>query len=274
MTIGIGIRSVHTQDVLQHTYRLPFAEVIVENYLGRGGRMQSILEAATSDTSLLMHGVSLSLGSADEPDWEHVRKLRPFFDRWCPAVVSDHLCVTQTGGLSGHELWPLPFTEESVVAVAANIERVQHELGREFAVENVSSYVRFADDDMDEVSFLNAVCARANCGLLLDVNNLHVNGYNHGFDAAAALTRLDFSRVRQMHIAHHTHRTLPDGTAIIIDTHCGVPNDDVIGLWQQASQRCVVPTILEWDEDPPELDVMLSHVEALRTARAAIGAAA
>jgi uncharacterized protein len=207
--------------------------------------------------------VSLSLGSADEPDWQHVRALRSFFDRWQPLVVSDHLCVTQHGGVSGHELWPLPFNDDTVAAVAANIDRVQNELGREFVVENVSSYVRFTDDDMDEVSFLNAVCARANCGLLLDVNNLYVNAHNHGFDAASALARLDFSRVRQMHIADHSTRPLPDGTTIIIDTHCGLPNSGVLHLWRQAQRSLSVPTILEWDEDPLTLDQLLPHIQAL-----------
>jgi uncharacterized protein len=263
-TLGIGVRGVHTEDVLQRRYALPCAEFLIENYLGRGGRMEAILDAAAAaSTTLLFHGVSLSLGTAEGPDVRHIAALRAFVDEWQPAVVSDHLCVTQIGGHSGHELWPLPFRHDVAVLVAGHIDRVQQALGREIAVENVSSYARFHADEMDEVTFLNEVASHAGCGILLDVNNLYVNGQNHGFDAHAALMQVDLGRVRQLHIAGHAVRTLPDGEQILVDTHEGLPNQQVRAMWHSLQAHLPqVPTILEWDEAPPALSSILEQMRA------------
>lgn len=264
LSFGIGIRKNHTDDVLAGRYDLPVCEVIAENYLHRGGRMRRILEKARADTEVCIHGVSVSLGSPEPLDLEHLRALRALAQDVGAAVVSDHLCFTRADGISSYDLWPMHFTDAAVRHLAERIRIVQDVLGRQFCVENVSSYVRWASDELSESAFLNAVCAEADCGLLLDLNNLYVNSQNHGFDFHHALDQIDLSRVQQIHLAGHKEVvvTVPaQGThgvghdeRFLLDDHGSAPTDIVVDALAAIAPRLGdVPVILEWDESPPRL---------------------
>jgi uncharacterized protein len=276
--MGIGIRKNHTDDVLHNRFDLPVSEVIIENYVDRGGRMRSILDAASAQSALCLHGVSLSLGSVDEPNIAALQKLRTLVDRYNPIVVSDHLCFGSVDGIHGHDLWPMPFTEEAVRRVAHNVRIAQDVLGRRIAVENISTYVRFACDEMDEAAFTNAVCTEAGCGLLLDVNNAVVNSINHQFDAHQMISSINENHVMQVHLSGH--REILDAAStdhLVLDDHGSEPSLAVIDLFAAHRHRFAhAPVIIEWDDNPPDLDVMkhvVSNIEK-RTAFSSLQAAA
>jgi uncharacterized protein len=277
--IGIGIRKNHTDDVLHNRFDLPVSEVIIENYVDRGGRMRSILDAAAAQSNLCLHGVSMSLGSVDEPSAAALRNLRTLVDRYNPAVVSDHLCFGSVDGIHGHDLWPMPFTEEAVRRVAHNVRIAQDALGRRIAIENISTYVRFACDQMDEATFTNAVCREAGCGLLLDVNNLVVNSINHQFDAQQMMNAIDTDFVMQVHLSGHRAILGPGtgGDDLVLDDHGSAPSLAVVELFAEHRHRFAsAPVIIEWDEDPPDLDVMRKLVSTIekRTSLSSLQAAA
>jgi hypothetical protein len=270
LSFGIGIRKNHTDDVLAGRYDLPTCEVIAENYLHRGGRMRRILERLAGSAGVCIHGVSVSLGSAEPLDLEHLRGLRRLAQDVDARVVSDHLCFTRAGGVSSYDLWPMHFTDAAVRHLAERIRIVQDVLGRRFCVENVSSYVRWVDDELTESAFLNAVCAEADCGLLLDLNNLYVNSQNHGFDFHAALQEIDLSRVQQVHLAGHKEVCVtvpaPSGRdeRFLLDDHSSAPSESVVAaLVDIAARLGDIPVILEWDESPPRLPEMCGYLGAL-----------
>jgi uncharacterized protein (UPF0276 family) len=220
-----------------------------------GGRPAHVLERVRRDYPVALHGVSMNLGSADALDAAYLARLKALADRVEPAVVSDHLCWTSLAGQSSHDLLPLPFTEEVVRHVAAKIRRAQDVLGQRLLVENVSSYVSFRSSEMSEAEFLAAVVSEADCHLLLDVNNLWVNGKNQGFDAFEALRVIPKGRVRQFHLAGHD-----DLGDVAIDTHDRPVRDEVWALYRQAVRRFgPQPTLLEWDANVPALEVLLEE---------------
>ncbi len=252
---GIGLRKEHHDRVLAEKPDVPFFEVISENFMVEGGRPAHVLERVRRDYPVALHGVSMNLGSADPLDAAYLARLKALVDRIEPAVVSDHLCWTALAGQNSHDLLPLPFTEEAVRHVAAKIHRAQDVLGRRLLVENVSSYVTFRSSAMSEAEFLAAVANEADCHLLLDVNNLWVNGRNHGFDASEALRSIPAGRVRQFHLAGHA-----DYGEVVIDTHDRPVRDEVWALYRQAVRRFgAQPTLLEWDANVPELEVLLEE---------------
>ncbi|HQQ78169.1 MAG TPA: DUF692 domain-containing protein [Thermoanaerobaculia bacterium] len=252
---GIGLRKEHHDRVLAEKPDVPFFEVISENFMVEGGRPAHVLERVRRDYPVALHGVSMNLGSADPLDAAYLARLKALVDRIEPAVVSDHLCWTALAGQNSHDLLPLPFTEEAVRHVAAKIHRAQDVLGRRLLVENVSSYVTFRSSAMSEAEFLAAVANEADCHLLLDVNNLWVNGRNHGFDASEALRSIPAGRVRQFHLAGHA-----DYGDVVIDTHDRPVRDEVWALYRQAVRRFgAQPTLLEWDANVPELEVLLEE---------------
>lgn len=252
---GIGLRKEHHDRVLAERPDVPFFEVISENFMVDGGRPAHVLERVRRDYPVALHGVSMNLGSADALDAAYLARLRALADRVEPAVVSDHLCWTALAGQSSHDLLPLPFTEEVVRHVAAKIRRAQDVLGRRLLVENVSSYVSFRASEMSEAEFLAAVVSEADCHLLLDVNNLWVNGKNQGFDAFEALRVIPQGRVRQFHLAGHD-----DLGDVAIDTHDRPVRDEVWALYRQAVRRFgPQPTLLEWDANVPALEVLLEE---------------
>jgi uncharacterized protein (UPF0276 family) len=252
---GIGLRKEHHDRVLAERPDVPFFEVISENFMVPGGRPAHVLDRVRSDYPVALHGVSMNLGSADALDARYLARLRALVDRVEPAVVSDHLCWTSLAGLNSHDLLPLPFTEEAVRHVSAKIRQAQDVLGRRLLVENVSSYVSYRASEMTEADFLTAVVREADCHLLLDVNNLWVNAKNHGFDASEALRAIPVDRVRQFHLAGHE-----DHGDVAIDTHDRPVRDEVWALYRQAVRRFgAQPTLLEWDANIPDFDVLLEE---------------
>jgi len=258
---GIGLRTPHYPQVLDGTLRADWFEVIAENFMVRGGRPLAVLEAARALAPVVLHGVSLSLGGVDPLRASHLQGLRALADRIEPAWVSDHLCWGTSAGHYAHDLLPLPFTEEALAHVAARIARVQDALGRRILIENVSSYVAFAHATLDEWDFVAAVAERADCGILLDVNNVYVSARNHGFAPERYLDGLPAARIGQIHLAGHS-----DLGTHLLDTHDGPVAPAVWQLYRGAVARFGdVATLIEWDDHIPEASVLLAEAERART---------
>jgi uncharacterized protein (UPF0276 family) len=266
---GIGLRKEHFDEILADRPGVAFFEAISENFLVEGGRPLQVLDRIRADYPVALHGVSMSLGSAEPVDPVYLRRLKTLCDRVAPAIVSDHLCWTGLGGHNSHDLLPLPFTEEAVRVAAGKIRRVQDILGRRILVENISSYVEHSGSRLSEVDFLCAVVTEADCGILLDVNNLYVNARNHGLDAARYLARIPSARVGQMHLAGHE-----DHGDLVIDTHDGPVASAVWDLYADAVARFgPVPTLLEWDARIPPLEVVVEEARRAEDILAARGGA-
>src|SRR5580658_8331505 len=200
---GLGLRPSHYAAILGDSHAIDWLEIITENYLVPGGKPLHYLERIRSRFPMVMHGVSLSIGSTDPLDREYLRDVRELARRIEPAWISDHLCWTGVEGRNVHDLLPLPYTEEALAAVVARVCQVQDVLGRQILLENVSSYLSFHADEMSEWEFLREVAARADCNILLDLNNIYVSSVNHGFDPLDYLRAMPKSRVRQIHLAGH-----------------------------------------------------------------------
>ena len=261
---GIGLRKEHFDAIVETRPDVAFFEAISENFMVPGGRPLAMLERVRRDYPIALHGVSLSIGSADPLDAGYLRRLRDLADRVDPAIVSDHLCWTAIAGHNSHDLLPLPFTREAARLCASKIAEVQDFLGRRILVENVSSYLEHAASEMGEAEFVREVIDAADCGLLLDVNNLYVNARNHGLDPLAYLDRIPSERVAQIHLAGHE-----DHGDLVIDTHDGPVCDAVWRLYEAAVERFGgVATLIEWDARIPDLPVVVAEArraEAIRS---------
>ena len=263
---GIGLRPPHYPQVLDGSIRADWFEVISENLMSRGGRPLAVLERARTLAPVVLHGVSLSLGGVDELRADYLADLERLIDRYQPAWVSDHLCWGTSAGRWAHDLLPLPYTEEALAHVAARVRRVQDRLGRRILVENVSSYVTYAHSTMPEWTFLAALAEQADCGILLDVNNVYVSAVNHGFDPRAYLAGIPASRVGQIHLAGHSNH----GTHLL-DTHDHPVPPPVWELYREAVRGIgPVSTLVEWDEDIPPLPDLLAEAERARAAEAEV----
>ena len=204
---GLGLRRTHYEDFLTSDVPVDFVEVISENYMIEGGRQMRILEEVRAKLPVIIHGVSMSIGSARGLDEDYLAKLKRLEQRIEPLWVSDHLCWTRTSAHNSHDLLPMPLTEEALQAVCNNIDHAQSTLGRAMLFENPSSYLTFPEDEMSEWEFLSEMTRRTGCYLLLDVNNIYVSSKNHGFSAEEYLAGLPLDRVRQMHLAGHDPAT-------------------------------------------------------------------
>ena len=265
---GLGLRPPHYGAAARGHIGVDWLEVITENFMVEGGNPRRVLRAARAHYPIVLHGVSLSLGSVDPLDGHYLDRLAALADEVEPAWISDHLCWSSFGGHTGHDLWPLPYTEEALAHVAARVARVQERLGRRILVENVSSYLTFRHSTVTEWEFLDALAARADCGLLLDVNNVHVSAQNHGFDAAAFVDGVPAARVGQLHVAGHRREPTH-----LLDTHDHPVADAVWELQRRAVARTgPVATLLERDDDIPPLEELVA--EARRASAIALGAAA
>jgi uncharacterized protein (UPF0276 family) len=252
---GIGLRQPHYREVFERRPELAFLEVHSENFFLAGGASMQALERARDAYPVSLHGVGLSLGSADRLADGHLAKLKRLVDRVEPALVSEHLCWGAVGGVHFNDLLPLPHTGETLALLAARIDHVQSTLKRRILVENLSSYVAFRDDDMSETAFLAELARRTGCGLLLDLNNLYVNAVNFGFDPIERLAELDGDAIGQIHLAGHA--VVDD---CLVDTHGSVVCDPVWDLYAHACERFgAKPTLIEWDTELPALDVLLSQ---------------
>ena len=261
---GLGLRPEHYLEVLEGRPAVDWFEIISENYLVDGGKPLHYLDRIREHYPMVMHGVSLSIGSSDPLDPEYLAGLKRLAGRVEPAWVSDHLCWTGVGGRNLHDLLPLPYTEEAIAHVAERVSRVQDCLGRQILLENVSSYVTYADSCVPEWEFLSAVAERADCRILLDVNNVYVSAHNHAFDPLAYLDGVPCERVWQIHLAGHSHNG-----PLIIDTHDHPVPDPVWELYAEAIARLgPVSTMIERDDDIPPLDVLLEELARARSLEA------
>jgi len=268
-TAGFGLRHPHVLEVIDRPPAIDWVEVHTENYMVAGGPRLRQLDAIRERFALSFHGVGLSLGSVDEPDPAHLERIRKLVDRYRPAALSDHIAWVRApaamdgnplGGASLNDLLPLPCTEEAVNILARNIAIFQDATGCRVMVENPSMYAEFAGAEMDHADFVAETVTRAGCGLLLDVNNIHVSAHNLGFDAADYLARMPFDAVGEIHLAGHAERR--DGTGmLLIDDHGSRVRDAVWNLYDQAILATgPVATLVEWDTEIPTLDILLSEV--------------
>jgi uncharacterized protein len=256
--VGIGLRTAHYAHVLREHPAVDWFEILSDNYMQTAGRPLHFLDAVAERYPIVMHGVSLSIGSTDPLDRAYLTELRALRDRTRARWVSEHLCWTGVAGRNTHDLLPIPYTEESLHNVAARVRVVQDFLGAPLALENPSTYVEHAGASMREWEFLARLADEADCALLLDVNNVFVSAYNHGFDPETYLAALPLDRVVQFHVAGHTHH----GTHII-DSHIGPVSDEVWKLFATAYRRAGgASVLLEWDAEIPSFEE--THAEALR----------
>jgi uncharacterized protein (UPF0276 family) len=268
--IGVGLRGPHIGRVLSERPAMEWFEIISENYFAEGGVARTNLESVRASYRLVPHGVSLSIGSTGPLDREYLVRLRALVRRIDAPWWSDHLCWTGTGGVDLHDLLPVPFTKSTLAHVVERVKRVQGELEAPFALENASSYMEYRESTMAEHEFLGEVAERADCGILLDVNNVFVSAFNHGFDANRYIDSLPADRVVQMHVAGHADK----GTHLL-DTHSDHVRAEVWQLYHRAIRRTgAVATLVEWDENIPSWEELAGEAETARRARnEALGAA-
>ncbi|WP_202388856.1 MNIO family bufferin maturase [Pontixanthobacter aquaemixtae] len=253
---GLGLRRAHYADFLESDVAVDFVEIISENYMVEGGNPLRVLEQVRAKMPVIMHGVSMSIGSADGLDRDYLAKLKALADRIEPLWVSDHLCWTRTSAHNSHDLLPMPYTHDALDLVCDNIDHAQNVLGRTMLFENPSSYMTFPEDEMSEWEFIAAMAMRTRCYLLLDVNNIYVSAHNHGFSATDYLDGLPLDRVRQVHLAGHTEGTIK------IDTHDQPVCDGVWDLYAKAMQRLgPVATMIERDDRIPPLPELLVELD-------------
>ncbi|WP_299297220.1 DUF692 domain-containing protein [uncultured Erythrobacter sp.] len=261
---GLGLRRTHYEDFVETDVPVDFVEVISENYMIDGGRQLRILEQVRAKHPVIIHGVSMSIGSAGGLDADYLAKLKRLERRIDPLWVSDHLCWTRTSAHNSHDLLPMPLTEEGLAAVCANIDQAQETLGRAMLFENPSSYLTFPEDELSEWEFLTEMTRRTGCYLLLDVNNIYVSAANHGFSADEYLAGLPLDRVRQIHLAGHDPAT--SERAVIIDTHDREVADGVWALYAKAMAMMPQPvaTMIERDDHIPPLPELLAELDRAR----------
>ncbi len=250
-------------------------EAHTENYFADGGAHVEALTRIRANHPLSLHGVGLSLGSADSLNTRHLERVRRAVTRFEPALLSEHLSWSSIDGRFANDLLPLPYTEEALRHVSTRIAQVQDYLGRQILIENVSSYLEFQCSHLTEWDFLSGVAAESGCGILLDLNNVHVAACNHGFDAQEYLLAIDPRLVQEIHLAGHSSVTL-EGRELLIDTHGSPVGDAVWNLYRAALQRFdQAPTLIEWDTDIPPLAVLLAEAakaDALRADAHALAA--
>ncbi|MEO8009941.1 MAG: DUF692 domain-containing protein [Betaproteobacteria bacterium] len=257
---GLGLRTDHYESILESRPRVDWFEALTENYLVPGGKPLVFLDRIRADYPIVLHGVSLSIGSSDPLDRDYLKALVRLAQRVEPAWVSDHLCWTGVAGKNLHDLFPIPYTEEALEHVATRVRQVQDFLGRQILLENVSSYVTYRGSEMSEWDFLSEIARRADCHVLLDVNNIYVSAFNHGFDAIEFLNGIPVERVRQIHLAGHSNC----GTHII-DTHDADIIDPVWDLYATAVRRFGdVSTMIERDDHIPPLADLVTELGRAR----------
>jgi uncharacterized protein len=258
---GLGLRTDHYRDFVERRPPVDWLEIISENYMVPGGQPLHWLDAIRRDYPIAMHGVSLSIGGSDPLDTAYLDGLKALRDRVQPAWISDHLCWTGVDHINLHDLLPLPYTEAALRHLTERVTRVQEFLGERILLENVSSYVAYAADEMSEWEFIAELARRADCHLLLDVNNVYVSSINHGFDARRFIDAMPASRVRQIHLAGHE-----DHGEFIIDTHDHPICDPVWDLFAYTVARLgPVPAMIERDDNIPPLDTLLAELDLART---------
>ena len=266
--LGVGLRSVHYAHILEHWPAVDWFEILSENYLARGGRSRRVLFEVAERYPVVMHGVSMSLGSTAPLDYEHLRKLKQLADETRAVWMGDHVCWTGTAHWNSHDLLPVPYDEPTLRHMIARVKEAQEILERPLVLENASTYVTFAHSTMPESVFLRELAEQADCGLLLDVNNIYVSCRNHGWDSEEYLREIPFDRVVQFHLAGHK-----DYGTHCIDTHSAPVVDEVWQLYGEVHRRTGGrATLLEWDQEIPTFDVVHAEVNKARRFRSAVEA--
>lgn len=262
---GLGLRPVYYQDIFEKNPKVDWFEVISENFMVPGGRPLAMLERIRSNYPIVLHGVAMSIASTSPLDFDYLKALKSLASRFQPEWISDHLCWTGVHGVNLHDLLPIPYTTEALDHVVDRIMRVQDFLGRRIAIENVSTYVTFAESEMDELTFIREMAERADCWLLLDVNNVFVSSFNHSFDQARFIDSISTDRVVQFHLAGHsealTHK---------IDTHDQPICEDVWSLYYDTCRRFgSISTMIERDANFPPFDELMAELDRARAVAAA-----
>lgn len=253
---GIGLRPTHYSAFLEKRPGVAWVEVHSENYFGEGGKPLHMLEKIRRDYPISLHGVSLSLGSADELNWQHLRKLKNLAETIHPCLISDHLSWSSIDGHYLHDLLPLPYTEEALLHVVTRIQQVQDYLQQQILIENISSYIRYDTSPILECDFLREVAKKAGCGILLDINNIYVNATNFGYDPNIYISAIPANLVQEMHLAGFTTAMI-DEKEVLIDSHSRPVVPAVWDLYKKAIQHLgSKPTIIEWDAELPPLETL------------------
>jgi uncharacterized protein len=262
MSFGIGLRHPHYEQILDTKPDLDFLEVISENYMHAHAGYLAYLSDLCAYYPIYMHGVSLSLGAVEPLDKDYLGALKKLTDLLDPSVLSDHLCYTGYQGVNTHDLLPIPYTEQALGHLIPRIHAVQEALGRSIALENASSYLEWSSSTIPESEFLNELCTRTGCGILLDVNNVYVSSFNHDWNPNGYIDSIQTHHIRQYHLGGHTHKHTH-----IIDTHNTPVCGDVWDLYAYTIRKHgLKPTLIEWDSDIPELSVLLDEVTRARNA--------
>jgi hypothetical protein len=257
---GLGLRPKHYQEILEGNPAVDWFEVISENYMIPGGQPLRMLDRIAERYPVVMHGVSMSIASTAPLDMDYLAQLKTLAKRCNPKWISDHLCWTGVHGVNLHDLLPVPYTEEALRHVSERISRVQDYLGRRIAIENVSSYIEYEDSEMEEWEFVGELARRADCWLLLDVNNVFVSGFNHDFSIHAFVDAIPPERVVQFHLAGHS-----EADTHFIDTHDEPVKDEVWDLYARALRRFgPVSTMIERDDKIPPLAELVSELDRAR----------
>jgi len=255
--VGVGLRACHFKYVVDNRPAIPWFEVLVDNYLDDAGVGLVYLENIRQEYPIALHGVGLSIGASDPLNMDYLAKVKALKDRFEPDIISDHLCWISHEKTYWHELLPLPYTQEVVNHVAGRIQKVQDYLQVQFVIENVSSYLTYRESDMLEWDFLNAIAEKADCHILLDVNNIFVNASNHGFDPEDYINAINVDRVKQFHMAGFT-----DKGGYLLDSHGEPVHPPVWDLYEKALQRFgSVPTLIEWDNNIPAFPRLQQEAE-------------
>ncbi|MCC7276645.1 MAG: DUF692 domain-containing protein [Alphaproteobacteria bacterium] len=267
--VGVGLRTDHVPEVLAAAPAIGWLEVHAENYLADAAALADLL-AIRRDTPVALHGVGLSLGGAEPLDRGHLRRLGALARAVEPMLVSEHLAWSTVGGTYLNDLLPLPYTDETLAVVADHVDEAQERLGRRLLVENPSAYLRFAASTIEEADFLATLAGRTGCGILCDVNNLHVRAWNLGEDAERALSRLPAAAVTEIHLAGHGANDI-GGRTMLIDDHGGAVAAPVWALYRRAVHRFgAVPTLVEWDTNLPPLATLVAEAAEARRVAVAV----
>ncbi len=254
---GLGLRPKYYQEIIETNPAVDWFEITSENYMVAGGNPHLKLEQIRRDYPIVMHGVSLSIGSYDTLNLDYLKQLKQLKQRVQPRWISDHLCWTGLNGVNLHDLMPLPYTEEAIKHVVDRIQRVQDYLGCQILLENVSSYVTYLQSEMQEWEFITQIAQQSDSLLLLDVNNVFVSAFNHGFDPLTYLNGLPINRVKQIHLAGYTNNI-----DYLIDTHDQPVSTPVWELYEQALKRFgSIPTMIERDDNFPDFSALLAELE-------------
>ena len=263
---GLGLRSEHYLDLIEHQQPVDWLEILSENYMIAGGKPLYYLDKICERYPVVMHGVSLSIGSADPLNQTYLHDLKKLAQRVKPQWISDHLCWTGTNGINLHDLMPLPYTDEALQHLVERINKVQDFLGQRILLENVSSYLTYQHSTISEWEFLSAIAQQADCLILLDINNIHVSAHNHGFNSLAYLAALPAERIQQIHLAGHLNKG-----DYSIDTHDHDIIDSVWELYAESLRRFgPISTMIERDDDIPPLNILLDELQKARTISARV----